>query len=139
MTTIPEPCGQELVRVSMTDDGYTVALLGGATILDLLSATIALPAAAYTDHRPVGPSSPDVLLTFRFLPRGVYVPAVWTPQRSESAPTDGWTPHQEAVHTIVSAAPTGPSGARLVQWITRCDPITAMVLADLIRSASPRR
>ncbi|KJE19342.1 hypothetical protein FF36_06372 [Frankia torreyi] len=140
MTTIPpEPAAHDLVRVTPSDDGYTVALLGGATILDLLSATLALPSAAYTDHRPVAPDSPDVLLTFRFLPRGVYVPAAWTPQPPESAPVDGWTPHQEAVHTIASAAPPGPSGARLIQWITRCDPITVMVLADLIRSTTPRR
>ncbi len=64
--------------------------------------------------------------------------AGWVP--CEVQPGAGvWNSYQESLHLILAAAPAGPSGARLLRCLLRCDPRSVVVLADMIRKARSGR
>jgi len=64
--------------------------------------------------------------------------AAWVP--SEVLPGRGaWSSYQESLHLILSAAPVGPTGARLRRCLLGCDPRSVVALADMLREARSGR
>ncbi|MDT3445724.1 MULTISPECIES: hypothetical protein [unclassified Pseudofrankia] len=63
------------------------------------------------------------------------IPGGWVPDVGTAVgPDRGISPHQLAVWELLTAAPDGASGARLVDAVTRLlPPETVVVLADLLR------
>nr|MDT0665770.1 hypothetical protein [Micromonospora sp. DSM 115978] len=107
---------RRLVTLAHPDPGrYELTVFPGADLHDLVDVTATMPGVVYLDHRPLAPSDPAVVLTFRALPAGVpagrprphsggWLPATRPPARAgEGAYSD----YQRALFTILSSGAYG--------------------------------
>jgi hypothetical protein len=148
----------EPARLVPLDGGRLgLALHAGAWGRDLAGVARLISDACYVDHARSEPGGTSVVLIFQEpAPSGSAAlrpgPSGWTPAASADAatipgelgwvpkvgaatgPDQGITPHQLAVWELLTAAPDGASGARLVDAVMhRLPPETVVVLADLLR------
>ncbi len=57
----------------------------------------------------------------------------WVPDPAP-LPYLGWNPWADALYVILTRAPAGPTGTRLLHCMLACDPRTVVALADMIRT-----
>ncbi len=125
---------------------YEITVSPGADLHDLATATATLPNVLYTDHRPVTPRNPAVVLTFRALPTGVDWPD-GAPVRPSSprgaAPVSGWVPtldpnvaevepsaYELALRAILETDAFRVHGQSLVYGLVFCDPDAVIAAAE---------
>lgn len=148
MTSIPPPPGDRgwdpyqgrpFVAVERRPRGvFDMTVSSGAVLRDFVDVTASLPRIVFVDHWSVLPGGTDVTLRFRSVDHGAGAGGGWVPTGDASG-SAGWTPYQDALHTLFVAAPDGPTGERLGRDLLRIDPRSAVALADMLRLCGPVR
>lgn len=113
---------------------YDLSVRSGAMLRDFIDVTATLPSVVYLDHRAMVPGGTDVTMRFRSVDDGTLPAAAggWVPAR-EVPGLAGWTPYQEALHTLLVEVPEGPTGERLWGELVQLDPRSLVALADMVR------
>ncbi|SBW24702.1 hypothetical protein FDG2_4265 [Candidatus Protofrankia californiensis] len=132
-------------------DVYELTISPGADLHDLVEATATLPSIVYTDHRPVTPADPAVVLTFRTMPTGPDGVAV-RPSPRGVPPVPGWVPeidpdalrrplteYERAFRTILATDAFRVHGRSLVYGLAFCDPDAVIAAAEGIVTRWTRR
>ncbi|TCJ33011.1 hypothetical protein E0504_39955 [Parafrankia sp. BMG5.11] len=111
----------------------------GALLRDFIDVTATLPSIVYVDHRPVTRGGTDVTLIFRSMREGGSgVGGGWVPPDTPAGPA-AWTSYQDSLHSLLLAAPGGPTGERLVGELVHLDPRSVVALADILCRRHPAR
>jgi hypothetical protein len=136
------------VTVSHPDRGrYELTILPGADVHDLVDVTATLPSVVYTDHRPVAPSDPAAVLTFRAMPAGPdgaavrpsAGPAGWLPTIDPAAAAVPPGEYERAFAEILTSGAFARHGWVLVYGLVHCDPDAVIAAAGTIREAWKQR
>ncbi|WP_175324633.1 hypothetical protein [Frankia sp. Cppng1_Ct_nod] len=130
---------------------YELTVSPGADLHDLVDATATLPSIVYTDHRPVTPADPAVVLTFRAMPTGPDGVPV-RPSPRGASPASGWVPaidpavagvppteYERAFRAILATDAFRVHGPSLVYGLAYCDPEAVIAAAGGIVARWARR
>jgi hypothetical protein len=103
----------------------------------------------YLDHRPLAPSDPVAVLTFRAMPTGPAgvpvrpsprgTPPGWLPAIEPTAATIPLTAYEQALRKILTTDAYRRYGRHLVHGLAHCNPDLVIATADAIHAAWNRR